>query len=430
MADTARTPFDAGTFGSRTTPDMAPQLRRAAAAARAGAASISPPTRWRSTGRSADAADGTRRGTGRQRPDVGYGELTRGQRLAQVIARRVAPIAARRSGASPARRCRRSTGAAFVTGRHEYTSDMTPAAAALRRDRAAAAFGATLWHRATTAAAAAAVGRARRARRRLRRRRRAPTRDARAASRIAVAAEWSAAPHRSRTSSSSTHLRRTAAHAASDAGAREPARSRADGGSPSRTLEATYTVAYIAHVPLEPRAAVAEWDGDRPHRLDRHAAPVRRARRARRGVPPAGETRARDRARHRLGYGGKHTGEAAIEAARLARAAGRPVKVVWTREEEFTWAYFRPAGVIDVRSGVDADGRLAAWEFHNYNSGASGIRTPYAVPHQRIAFHPAHRRCGRARTAGWPRRRTTSRANRTWTNWRRQLADRPAARSA
>src|SRR5207237_1761451 len=50
-------------------------------------------------------------------------------------------------------------------------------------------------------------------------------------------------------------------------------------------------------------------------------------------------------------YGGKHTGETAIEAARLARAAKRPVKLVWTREEEFSWAYFRPAGVIDVRSG-------------------------------------------------------------------------------
>ena len=52
------------------------------------------------------------------------------------------------------------------------------------------------------------------------------------------------------------------------------------------------------------------------------------------------------------GYGGKHTGEAAVEAARLAREAGRPVKLVWTREEEFTWAYFRPAGVIDIKAGV------------------------------------------------------------------------------
>ena len=89
------------------------------------------------------------------------------------------------------------------------------------------------------------------------------------------------------------------------------------------------------------------------------------------------------------GYGGKHTGETAVEAARLARAAGHPVKVVWTREEEFAWAYFRPAGVIEVTSGVDRDGRLTAWEFHNWNSGGSAIRTPYDVAHQRIAFHPA-----------------------------------------
>ena len=49
-------------------------------------------------------------------------------------------------------------------------------------------------------------------------------------------------------------------------------------------------------------------------------------------------------------YGGKHTGEHAIEAARLAKAAGKPVKLVWTRAEEFSFGYFRPAGVIDVKA--------------------------------------------------------------------------------
>ncbi len=87
------------------------------------------------------------------------------------------------------------------------------------------------------------------------------------------------------------------------------------------------------------------------------------------------------------GYGGKHTGEAAIEAARLAKAAGKPVKLVWTREEEFTWAYFRPNGVIDVRSAVDANGRLTAWEFHNYNSGNSGLNTLYDVANRKQQFH-------------------------------------------
>ncbi|MDE3111111.1 MAG: xanthine dehydrogenase family protein molybdopterin-binding subunit, partial [Acidobacteriota bacterium] len=88
------------------------------------------------------------------------------------------------------------------------------------------------------------------------------------------------------------------------------------------------------------------------------------------------------------GYGGKHTGECAVEAARLARAANAPVKVVWTREEEFTWAYFRPAGAIDVAGGIQKDGTLTAWEFTNYNSGAAGIRTYYEAPSQRILFQP------------------------------------------
>src|ERR1700745_1538369 len=89
------------------------------------------------------------------------------------------------------------------------------------------------------------------------------------------------------------------------------------------------------------------------------------------------------------GYGGKHTGEAALEAARLAKAVGKPVKVVWTREEEFTWAYFRPAGVIEVNAGVKKDGTLTAWEFHNYNSGGSALTTPYTVKNHRQQFHNA-----------------------------------------
>jgi isoquinoline 1-oxidoreductase len=58
------------------------------------------------------------------------------------------------------------------------------------------------------------------------------------------------------------------------------------------------------------------------------------------------------------------------------------------REEEFTWAYLRPAGVIEIESGARKDGAVVAWEFHNYNSGPAAIGTPYAIANQKIEFHP------------------------------------------
>ena len=56
------------------------------------------------------------------------------------------------------------------------------------------------------------------------------------------------------------------------------------------------------------------------------------------------------------GFGGKHGSSVAVEAARLARAAGGPVKVQWSRHEEFHWGYLRPAALIDVSGSADASG--------------------------------------------------------------------------
>jgi isoquinoline 1-oxidoreductase len=167
-------------------------------------------------------------------------------------------------------------------------------------------------------------------------------------------------------------------------GSVEQARSQA-----AKTLKQTYTVAYIAHTPLEPRAAVAEWkDGkltvwtgtQRPFAVrDELAQTFHLSENDVRVIMP--DTGA--------AYGGKHSGEAAVEAARLAKAAGKPVKLIWSREEEFTWAYFRPAGVIDIASGVKPDGTLVFWEHDNYNSGPSAMRPPYEIANQRIEFHPS-----------------------------------------
>ena len=155
------------------------------------------------------------------------------------------------------------------------------------------------------------------------------------------------------------------------------------------TLTATYTTAYLAHVPLETRAALAEWEGERLTVWTGTQRPfgVRAQLAQELGLP---EERVRVLAPTAgAGFGGKHTGEAALEAARLARAVQAPVKVRWSREQEFTAAYVRPAAVIDVQSGAGGDGTITAWRFLNVNAGAAGIFCPYAIPNQQITFQPA-----------------------------------------
>ena len=153
-----------------------------------------------------------------------------------------------------------------------------------------------------------------------------------------------------------------------------------------KTRRNTYHIAYIQHAPMEPRAAVAEWqDGkvtvwtgtQQPARVREEIARSFQipAERVRVIVPDTGG-----------GFGGKHSGEAAVEAARIAKAAGKPVQLRWTREEEFTWAYFRPAGVIKIASLLDDDGAITAWEHINLNSGGSAIATPYEVPNAVTEF--------------------------------------------
>ena len=152
-------------------------------------------------------------------------------------------------------------------------------------------------------------------------------------------------------------------------------------------FQAAYQIAYIAHVPLEARTAVAQWQGDHltvrcgtqaPFVVRDEIAHTFRIRpeQVRIIVSDTGS-----------GYGAKHNSECELEAARLARGAPDPVRLAWSREEEFTQSYCRPAAVMEVRSGVAADGKIVAWDFHNYNGGAASLTPPYPIPHHYIAYH-------------------------------------------
>jgi CO/xanthine dehydrogenase Mo-binding subunit len=155
----------------------------------------------------------------------------------------------------------------------------------------------------------------------------------------------------------------------------------------ARVHEAQYTLPNIAHVPLEPRSAVAEWNDGRLTVWSGAQAPflVRKELATAFRIP---ETDVRVIVVEPGGaYGGKQRGEVELEAARLARDAGAPVKLSWTREEEFTCSYCRPAAVVEVAAGVDAKGRVHALWHRNYNSGAAGLMPPYPIPHYSCEFH-------------------------------------------
>jgi nicotinate dehydrogenase subunit B len=155
--------------------------------------------------------------------------------------------------------------------------------------------------------------------------------------------------------------------------------------------EATYTAAYITPAALETRVALAEWSRDGrltvwtgtqtpfPVRAQVAAATEVDEGQVRIIVPPTGGA-----------FGGKHPAQVAIEAAVLARAAGCPVRIAWSRAEEFTAGGLRRAAVIDVAAGASAAGELSGWTFLDINAGSAGIASPYRLADYRLEYSPAH----------------------------------------
>lgn len=380
MSDTQLVPYDAGTFGSRTTPDMARQLSRVAAAARELLIDLAA-EQWKTDRTSLTASDGTI-ARNDSKDTIEYGKLIKGQKLTKAVAENP-PMTPPEQWKVAGKSVPKADGRALVTGQHKYASDVKLPGMLHGKVLRPPAFGATLVSVDTKEAAAMNevvlvhdgnfFGVA------------APTELQAARALKAIKAEWKTSEQVSG-KQLFEHLKKTArgegGRGASKAGSIEEGLAAAD-----TKLKQTYTIAYIAHAPLEPRAAVAQWENEkltvwtgtqRPFGVRSDLAGAFRIsdQNVRVIVPDTGS-----------GYGGKHRVETATEAARLAKAANKPVKVVWTRDEEFTWAYFRPAGVIEISSGARKDGTLTAFEFHNYNSGGAGMRPLYEVPNQVVEFH-------------------------------------------
>jgi nicotinate dehydrogenase subunit B len=381
MGDTDLVPVDFGTVGSRSTPQMGTQLRKASATARQALLEMAAAL-WNADVKLLKVAEGMI-SDAQSGKKIGYGALTKGQQLLMPVSDQVTftePADWKVAGKT----IPKVNGRSFITGEHKYVSDMVLPGMLHAKILRPPAYGAELTDANLGAAQAMPgvvavregnfIGVA------------APTLQMADQAVSAIQASWKTSKQPSRAElfdylvSNTTRRKEDKAESTGMQQAMNAAEMK---------LEATYTVDYIAHVPLEPRAALAQWtDGkltvwtgtQRPFGVrDSLAAEFNIAKEnVRVIVPDTGS-----------GYGGKHSAEAASEAARLAKAAGKPVKLVWTRKEEFTWAYFRPAGVIKVSSGFDKNGEIRAWKFENYNSGNAGLDTQYRIASKEIAYHPS-----------------------------------------
>ena len=382
LGDTDLTPYDRGTFGSRSIPYMGPQLRKAAATAREALIDMAS-KKW-NVDRNVIVIENAEVKNRKTQQTLGIGKLTEGKQIVKGIDDNVSvtpPEKWKVTGTSVPK----VNGASFLTGKHKFVSDMKLPGMMYGKILRPPSYGATLSSVDVRAARKMKdvvvvedgdfVGVA------------APDLHTARQALESIRAEWKPAAQPGRAEIFS-HLKKTAQAPDGRGDEREgdvaPAFSVA-----AIKIEKTFEVDYIAHAPLEPRAGVAHWENgkltvwtgtQRPFGVQEDLSELFHLQKENIRViqPDTGS-----------GYGGKHTGEAGIEAARLAKEAKRPVKLVWTREEEFTWAYFRPAGVIEVKAGTDKNGTLTSWEFHNYNSGGSGIQTPYEVLNKKIQFHPA-----------------------------------------
>ncbi len=386
LADTAVTPDDGSTAGSRTTPSTVPVVRRACAAAREMLVRT--------------AAEAWNLDASQLRVDAGavvhagkrltYADLARSKRLTSAdddSAPRGVPLTEVGNWTVLGRTLLKTEAREIVTGAHRFPSDIVRPNMLYGAVLRPPSYGAQLESVDVTPAKKLGV---------------VAVRDGdfvgcaantsyearKAVEAIGKTAKWRTAPHPS-SEGLGAYLK---GRAQTSGEGRGGPRRRETGDvtaalAAAKTLNASYEIPYVQHAPMEPRAAVAEWDErrltvwtgtQRPFGVREQLTEAFRltAEQTRVIVPDTGG-----------GFGGKHTGEVAIEAARLAKTAGKPVSLRWTREEEFAWAYFRPAAAFEARAGLSGE-KIVAWDFTAYNPGTAGIETPYAVPNVRTQYFP------------------------------------------
>jgi len=133
----------------------------------------------------------------------------------------------------------------------------------------------------------------------------------------------------------------------------------------ARKHEADYYMPMLAHASMEPPVAVAEWQDGKVEAW----CPTQDPQAVQEAVAAALGVAQKDVTCHVTllggGFGRKSKPDYVVEAALLSKAAGKPVKVVWTREDDIRFDYFHSVAAMHMKGGLDSSGKIQSWLFRS-----------------------------------------------------------------
>lgn len=128
----------------------------------------------------------------------------------------------------------------------------------------------------------------------------------------------------------------------------------------SKTVEAVYEVPYLAHAPMEPMNATVHLQ---PDRLDVWVGTQSADRSLKKAAAVAGLKPEQVYIHNTFvggGFGRKSTNDDMVQAIQVAKVVKRPVKLIWTREDDIRHDRYRPQAAISFKAGLGADGMPVA----------------------------------------------------------------------
>jgi len=155
----------------------------------------------------------------------------------------------------------------------------------------------------------------------------------------------------------------------------------------NKVVESTYLNGYVAHSPMEPHTAIAHFEGDKVTVWASTQTPFGLHGRLTKELGMPSEKVRVIAPFVGGGFGGKINYEQAIQAVKIAKIARKPIHLEWTREDEFFYDTFRPAAAVKIKAGVDASGKLVLWDYNVHGMGGRGASLFYDIPHNRTTLY-------------------------------------------